>query len=164
MARVFASTDSARHHRIHEPRAIEVGPASTRLQALAQAPLDRWDLLSVVRAAASDDDVQVRVGALARLAEAKDPRAIEALESLARAGSPVADRARFALAVCGDRRVQAWSEQDLAAENPEQRMAAATELAAMGVAARGAPLLADGDARVRTRASCTLIMAARSGH
>jgi HEAT repeat protein len=143
--------------------AIEAGPVATRLQALAQAPLDRGDLLTVVKAAAGDDDVQVRVGALARLAESKDPRAIEELESLARAGSPVADRARFALAALGDRRVQAWIEQELTAVRPERRLAAATELAAMGVAARGAPLLADGDASVRTRASCTLMMAARAG-
>ena len=145
-------------------RAIDSGPLMTRLQALAQAPVERGDLLAVVRTAAGDDDLQVRVGALARLAETKDPRAIEELESLARAGSSVADRARFALAVSGDRRVQAWIEQDLTAVRPERRLAAATELAAMGVAARGAPLLADGDASVRTRASCTLILAERRKH
>jgi hypothetical protein len=117
--------------------------------------------LPVVRKAAGDDDLQVRVGALARLAEAKDPRAIEELESLSRAGSLVADRARFALAAAGDRRVQAWVEGDLAAGRPEQRLAAATELAAMGVSARGAPLLADVDASVRMRAACALMMAER---
>ena len=142
-------------------RAIEAGPLPTRLQALAQAPLDHGDLLSVIRTASGDDDVQVRVAALARLVEAKDPRAIEELEALARAGSPVAERARFALAVSGDRRVQAWIEEDLSALHPEQRLAAATELAAMGVSGRAAPLLADADASVRTRASCTLMMAAR---
>ena len=145
-------------------RSIETGPPRTRLQALAQAPLDRSDLLPVVRRAASDDDLQVRVGALARLAEAKDPRAIEELESLSRAGSPVADRARFALAAAGDRRVQAWVEGDLVVGRPEQRLAAATELAAMGVSARGAPLLADGDASVRMRAACALMRGERRAH
>jgi len=142
-------------------RAIESGPLRTRLQALAQAPLERDDLLAVVRNAATSDDVEVRAAALARLSETKDARAIDELESLARAGSPVAERARFALARSGDRRVQAWIEQDLGAERPEVRLAAMTELAAMGRAGRGAPLLADGDAGVRVRAACALMLAAR---
>lgn len=142
-------------------RAIDAGPLATRLQAIAQSPLDRAELLVVVRKAASDEDVNVRVGALARLAETRDPRVIGELESLAGPGSPVAGRARFALSVAGDRRVQSWIEQDLAADQPEVRLAAATELAAMGVAARGAPLLADANAAVRMRAACTMIMATR---
>jgi hypothetical protein len=59
--------------------------------------------------------------------------------------------------------VQAWIEQDLVAERPEARLAAATELAALGLAGRGAPLLSDGDPRVRVGAACTIIMAARQG-
>jgi hypothetical protein len=142
-------------------RAIESGPRAARLQAIAQTPLDRPELLSAVKTAAENDDVEVRVGALARLTETKDPRVVEKLESLARSGSAVAERARFALALSGDRRVQAWIEQDLGADRPEQRLSAAMELAAMGRAGRGAPLLADGDARVRLRAACTMITAAR---
>jgi HEAT repeat protein len=142
-------------------RAIDGGPLATRQQALAQAPLTVPELLAAVQKAAGDDDSSVRVAALARLAETKDAHAVEELESLAREGSAVAGRARFALAMSGDRRVQGWIEQDLVADPPELRLAAATELAAMGVAARGAPLLADGDARVRVRAACTMMMAAR---
>jgi HEAT repeats len=134
---------------------------ATRLQAIAQAPLDRGGVLNAVQKAAADDDLALRVAALARLAETRTAGAIEALESLARPDSPVASHARFALAVSGDRRVQAWIEQDLGAEPSDLRLAAAMELAALGVAARGAPLLADPDARVRLRAACTMIRAAR---
>ena len=142
-------------------RAIDGGPVATRLQALAQAPMDRKELVAVVQKAAGGEDLKVRVAALARLVEAKDSRVTEQLESLAREGSPVAQQARFALATSGDRRIQAWIEQDLAAERPEVRLAAGTELAALGLAGRGAPLLADADARVRVRAACTIIMAVR---
>ena len=93
--------------------------------------------------------------------EARSARAKDDLVLLSGTGSPVAGRARFALATSGDRRVQAWVEQDLAADQPEVRLAAGTELAAMGVAARGAFLLADEDPGVRMRAACTIVMAAR---
>jgi hypothetical protein len=142
-------------------RAIDTGPLTTRLQALAQAPIGRPGMLVAVQKAAVGDDPEVRVAALARLAETKDARAIEELEMLARPGSPVAGKARFALALSGDRRMQAWIEHDLGADRPELRLAAATELAVMGVAARGAPLLADEDERVRVRAACTMIAAVR---
>lgn len=142
-------------------RAIEGGPVAQRLQALGAAPLERPELFAAVKAAADSDDLEVRVGALARLTETNDPRVVVNLEALAAPGSSVARRARFALATSGDRRVQAWVEQDLAADRPEVRLAAATELAAMGRAGRAAPLLADGDGRVRVRAACTMILAVR---
>ena len=142
-------------------RAIASGPLRTRLQALSQAPLDRGELRAAVRDAAASDDLEVRVAALARLLASKDAQASDALEALSRPGSPVAERARLALALSGDRRVQAWAEQDLTAARAEVRLAAVTALAAMGRAGRGAPLLADGDPGVRVRAACTLILAAR---
>jgi hypothetical protein len=155
-------------------RAIAGGSHATRLQALAQAPLaplDRAgaaDLLAAVREAAADDDLEVRVGALARLASLAAPRAseeqagaISALEGLAQPRSTVADRARFALAMAGDRRVQAWIEADLQAAHPDERLGAAVALASLGVASRAAPLLADPDPSVRARGACTIVMAAR---
>jgi hypothetical protein len=57
--------------------------------------------------------------------------------------------------------VQAWIEDDLRANDPYTRLSAADALAALGRSARGAPLLADADASVRTRAACTLMVAAR---
>jgi HEAT repeat protein len=142
-------------------RAIEGGSRASRLHALAQSPLDRRELFDSVQAVTGDDDVQVRVAALARLAETRSARVKDDLVLLSGTGSPVAGRARFALAASGDRRVQAWVEQDLAADQPEVRLAAGTELAAMGVAARGAFLLADEDPGVRMRAACTIVMAVR---
>ena len=144
-------------------RAIESGAMTTRLQAIAQAPMDRPELAGAVQKASSADDVRVRVSAFARLAESKDSRVTEELEALARRGSAVSEQARFALATAGDRRIQAWIEEDLTAEQPEARLAAATELASLGVAARGAPLLADADPSVRLRAACTILMAFRGG-
>jgi hypothetical protein len=143
---------------------IEQGALRTRLQALAAAPMDRPVLLGLVRKTADTDDPNIRVAALARLAEGKDARAIDQLERFSQPGSPVAQAARLALANAGDRRVQLWIEQDLAAEAPERRLAAATALAALGVAARAAGLLADADPRVRMRAACTILVAARRCH
>jgi hypothetical protein len=142
-------------------RAIESGSMTTRLQAIAQAPVDRPELAAAVKKASAAEDLRVRVAALARLAESKDSRVTEELEALARRGSTVAEQARFALATAGDRRIQAWVEEGLSADRPEARLAAATELASLGLAARGAPLLADADPSVRVRAACTILMAYR---
>jgi len=143
-------------------RAIEIGPERIRAQALAQAPVGTKGLLVAARKADADDDLDVRVAALAWLARARaDDKAIEKLEGLAQPGSAVADHARFALANLRDRRVQSWIEQDLGAPRPEERLGAATSLAALGVASRAAPLLADPEPTVRSRAACTMIMAAR---
>lgn len=146
-------------------RSIDTGSRPTRLQALAQAPLDRPILLEAVRRAAADDDLEVRAGALSRLASlsGESANAVAALEVLAQPGSSVAQRARFALAVSGDRRVQAWIEHDLASPAPEDRLGAATALASLGVSARAAPLLADADVSVRLRSACTIISSGRGG-
>ena len=163
-------------------RAIASGSHATRLQAIAQASLDvspgrpgrpgsrgPADLLNAIRRAGADEDLEVRVGALARLASAPSVDATEraaavtALEGLAQPTSdgPPAERARFALATAGDRRVQAWIEDDLRAAHPDERLGAAVALASLGVASRAAPLLADPDAAVRARGACTIVMAAR---
>jgi hypothetical protein len=146
-------------------RAIEQGAPATRQQAIAQAPLDRAELLAAVqRAAEGDDDEDVRVAALARLVAAPTPAGgtVEKLEAFAQPGSPLAQRARFALASAGDHRVQGWIEQDLTSERPFDRLSAATALASLDASARAAPLLADIDPSVRVRVACTLLMAARS--
>jgi HEAT repeat protein len=142
-------------------RAIEGGARVERIQALAEAPLDRRDLLGTIRKAATDEDLEVRVAALGRLAEMRDPGAVAALEPLAQPGSPVAAAARLVLAAAGDRRVQAWLEEDLRSERSDVKLAAATGLAELGVAARAAPLLADADASVRVRSACAIVVAER---
>jgi hypothetical protein len=155
-------------------RAMEGGARSTRLQALAEAPFDRSEVVSAVRRVAEDQDPELRIAALGRLARAGDVQAVTELLALARppAASSVesppgrdatllAERARLALASAGDRRVQAWLETDIAGASPGARLAAATGLVELGVSARGAPLLADVDPGVRMRAACILILAAR---
>jgi len=143
-------------------RAIEQGAAATRQQAIAQAPLNRREVRMAVNAAAEDDDDEVRVAALSRLAEEKLAGTVEKLETFAHPGSPSARRARFALASAGDHRVQAWIEKDLASERPFERLSAATALASLDASARAAALLADDDPLVRVRAACTLLIAART--
>jgi hypothetical protein len=154
---------------------IRAGARVTRLQAIAQAPLDRPELLPLLEAvrasAKDDDDEQVRIGALTRLAGRSGPgaadarAAVESLEALAQPGSAVGAQARLALGSDGDRRVQAWLEQDLASSDAFDRLAAATALADLGVAARAAPLLGDDDPSVRDGAACTLLMSDRTeGH
>jgi hypothetical protein len=142
-------------------RALERGAGRTRLQAIAQAPLDRPELRARIDELTGSDDPAIRVAALARLAAAGDARVLAPLEALAQPGSPVAQRARLALASAGDRRVQAWVELGLAASDAGERLTAVSALAELGVPARGAPVLADADARVRVRAACTMLIAAR---
>jgi hypothetical protein len=142
-------------------RAITQGSRERRQQAIAGAPLERPELLAAVQAASQDADLHVRVAAFARLAEAKVAGSVDGLVALSGEGSPVAQRARFALASLGDRRVQAWVEQDLGAPNAEDRLGAATTLATMGVGARAAPLLADADAAVRVKVACTILVGVR---
>jgi HEAT repeat protein len=142
-------------------RAIEGAARVTRLQAIAEAPLDRRELLRAVEQATADDDSEVKVAALGRLAETHDARAVAELEGLAHPGSPVAETARLVLAAVGDRRVQAWIEDDLRSDRSEVKLAAATALVELGVAARAAPLLADADASVRVRAACAIVASAR---
>jgi HEAT repeat protein len=160
----------------HLARAIATGPRRDRLEAIALAPIGTGDLRSALEKAAQSDDRDVRVAALARLlepdAEKRKDKPMTAaevngpyvhdLEALAAEPGPVGSRARFALAAAGDVRVQAWLERDLSSPDPSERLSAVNALGAMGRAARGAPLLADPDPSVRTRAACTLILAARA--
>jgi hypothetical protein len=145
-------------------RAMASGSRNARLAAIAETPADRPELLAALKDAGAETDERIRVAALARLALTGDASAKGALEGIGAAFAPpsqVASQARFALAAAGDRRVQAWIERDLSAPSPEDRAGAASALAALGVASRAAPLLADGDARVRVRAACTILAAAR---
>lgn len=157
-------------------RTIEGGSFRERLHALAVGRLDGAQL-DAIRKAAKEEDREVRIAALARLLHAKTDRdaAMKELTALASFGvkgsatansddghaREIASRARFALANAGELRVQAWVEEDLVSNDPNRRAQAASALAALGRSARGAPLLADADASVRTRAACTMIVAAR---
>jgi hypothetical protein len=158
-------------------RTIIEGSRRDRLHAIASARATGLEL-EALRKAAKDDDLDIRVPALARMIDSKQDRdaAMHELEAIAGQGVASAKtrenppeervlqhaaRARLALAYAGDVRIQAWIEQDLAAEDAHRRLGAASALAALGRPARAAPLLADADPSVRTRAACTMLVAAR---
>jgi hypothetical protein len=148
-------------------RTIADGPRLDRLHAILLANVKDPLVLAALRAAGKIDaggDREIEVAANARLTESVPDRAaaIRALET--RAGQDLGRlsmRARWALAEAKDTRVQAWVENDLTAADPYARLSAGAALSALGRASRGAPLLADGDPLVRTRAACTLLLASR---
>ena len=81
-------------------------------------------VLSAVRVAAKDDDLEIRVTGLARLLESPSDRAdaIRELEPIAgREQGLQSRRALFALASAGHHRIQAWVERELSAQQPEAR-------------------------------------------
>jgi hypothetical protein len=148
-------------------RTIAKGSHRDRLHAVVLSSPSSTALLEALREAAKDPDVMLQVAALARLVDSAPDRdaTIRALESFAADKDRVvaASRAKLALATAGDLRVQAWLEADLAAADVSTRLGAATALAALGRVARAAPLLADADPSVRTRAACTVLLAAHRG-
>ncbi len=157
-------------------RTITDGSRRDRLHALVLAKPEGPILDAIRRAAADDDDLDMKVPALARLLDTKSDRESAKKQLYTIAGYGVkgfpgkaddaqqlehASRARHALAGIGELRVQAWIEYDLASTEPQRKTSAASALAALGRAARAAPLLADADPSVRTRVACTMLMASR---
>jgi hypothetical protein len=158
-------------------RTIGEGSRRDRLHAIAVSRPEGAEL-EAMRKASKEEDLDVRVPALARLLDSKGDHdsAMKELESIAgqgvkkgQAAAPTQDghlleaasRARLALAYAGDLRIQAWIEQDLMASEPQRRLGAASALAALGRPARAVMLLADPDVTVRTRAACTMLVASR---
>lgn len=151
-------------------RTIAEGSRRDRLHAVASARTTGLEL-EALRQASKEDNGGIRVPALARLLDSKPDRegAVRALETVAgrgvgsedRPAVEAAGRALLALAYAGDVRIQAWIEQDLTSSDPIRRVGAASALAALGRPARAVMLLADPEASVRTRAACTMLVAAR---
>jgi hypothetical protein len=157
-------------------RTITDGSRLDRLHALVLAKFEGAVLDAIRKAAADDDDLDMKVPALARLLDSKSDREAAKQQLLTIAGYGVkgfagkaddaqqlehAVRARHALAAIGELRVQAWIEQDLASTEAQRKTSAASALAALGRPARAAPLLTDPDPSVRTRVACTMLMASR---
>jgi hypothetical protein len=150
-------------------RAADEGSTRDRLHAIAALRVDKPAMLEALEKASKSEDPEVAVGALARLLDAPKDRAdamaqLEAYAALGKGGpggGVLAERAKLALAAAGDLKVQAWIEADLKSDVPYERLGAVNELAALGRVARGAPLLADADAGVRTRAACAILIGAR---
>ncbi len=162
LARAIGS--AVRRDRLH---AIAVAPLAASSSSGGTSAADAASLLEATRKASRDDDSGVRLGALARLTEVKSDRqdAIVRLEALIEGPSAhlpgLRSRALLALAGAGDARVQSWLVSDLADANPQVRLASVDALGMLGVVGRGAPLLADPDPSVRTRAACSVLLAAR---
>ena len=147
-------------------RTIDTGSRRDRLFAMAIARLEEPDLLAAMkRATTCADDLDVRLSAFVRLLEVPKERDAAMKELYAFAGpavkGPLGQRARLALADAGELRIQAWIEEDLKAEDGSARLNAAQALSSLKRPARGAPLLADADPRVRARAACTILAAVR---
>jgi HEAT repeats len=148
-------------------RTIDAGSRRDRSFALAVVPVeDTTAVLAIKKASTDAGDLDVRISALSRLLEVPTSRAdaIKDLEALAQPDEDrpaIGPRARAALARAGDLHIQAWIEKDLANQDASIRLGALSSLAALGRPARGAPLLADADVRVRTRAACAIIVASR---
>lgn len=156
-------------------RVIVEGPRRDRLHAITLSRTTVAAELEALRKAATEEDRDIRVPALGRLLASKVDHEAATKELLALAGQGVkggpptddprlreaAARARQVLAEAGDLRVQAWIEEDLAAADSDQRLQAASALAALGRQSRAIMLLTDGDASVRTRAACTILVASR---
>jgi hypothetical protein len=148
-------------------RAIASGSRRDRLHAIAVASSA---LVLALEKAALEEDLDVKITALGRLAFATAPsssraKAIAGLEAVASRTDdpPLASRARLFLAQAGDMRVQAWVEGDLGSKDAWVRISAVGALIALGRATRAAPVLADADASVRTRGACALLLASRLG-
>lgn len=147
--------------------AVETGSKRERSHAIAAAPLSPEIVKALVKAK-DDDDTAVRLAVLSRLTTVTAERAaaIKALEEIAakKDDEDFSLRARLALASAGDTRIQAWIEEDLASKNASVRLLAVTALSALGRPARGAVLLTDEDASIRTRAACMIAASARIHH
>ncbi|MEO6418700.1 MAG: HEAT repeat domain-containing protein [Polyangiaceae bacterium] len=148
-------------------RSVASAPRRDRLHAIAVAPVVDADVLGAMRKAAHEDDIETKVSAFARLLESPADRAeaVQNLESISGQNyGALSGRARFALAIAGDLRIQAWIEADLLSADAQTRLSAVGSLAALGRSARGAMLLADPDPSVRASAACTLLSAPRTAH
>jgi hypothetical protein len=150
--------------RLHAIAVTPSHPSGILLDALRDVVKD-GDPVPGAAPATRGADITIWVAVLARLVEspADHDASIKALEAIAGDADRIAaaSRAKLALAIAGDRRVQAWIEADLTAPDSTLRLSAATALAALGRSGRAAGLLADAEASVRTRAACTLLLAAR---
>jgi len=141
---------------------------AARLLVLRSAPA-RPKVLEAVRTIVKQEgktelgiaaaEAQLRAGALVPAAEREAAKA--RLFTIAGTDGGLGSHARAALARQGDRRVQAWLERDLQARDPVRKLMAARSLAALEAAGRAAPLLADAEPSVRTRAACVLLAAPR---
>jgi len=141
-------------------RMIDGASTRVRVEAIASVPLSWPHLRRAVIAASKGDDRVSAVAALARLAELGGESRAEAIDQLrkhAETSGLVAERARVALARLGDGQVVPLLVADADAASAEQRAKAAQQYARLGKVSAALRLLADHDARVRSRAACAIL-------
>ncbi len=140
------------------------GSWTERTLALRVLPLEESRGLDAVVLASEDEDVAVRVVALARLAT--HPRlgagAAVSQRELAEGTDDVARRARAALAAAGDRAATVGLARDLGSTSPAERISGAVGLFRLGDYPAAAAALADENPRVRLQVACAML-AARGG-
>lgn len=146
-------------------RALETDPVPVRLLVVRSAVTQSDKLLEVVRTLAKNEGAtelgiaasEALLGADRRVPELERTAARARLFEIAKTDGGLGTRARVALAQAGDRRVQAWLEHDLGDRDPVRKLMAARGLVALDVAGRAAPLLAESEASLRTRAACIIL-------
>lgn len=151
--------EGAREGRAVLLRAVAEGTTDDRLLAIQLVSVSDANVPPALEQASKSDDPTVRAVALARLLEipARRKAATLELESMAKGKDGAARQARVALAVSGDAHAVPWLEQDLSAEDPGRRRAAALGLFRLGRSVSMAPALADSDPGVRMSVACSVL-------
>ena len=144
-------------------RSVKDGTWTERTLAIRLAPIDGPGVLDALVEAAKDDNEDVQVVALARLAAHPEhgEKSTAALRKIAKGKDDRARRARAALAAARDQAVMKLLEQDLKSASPGERIAAAVGLVRLGNYSSAASALADDNPRVRMQVACS-VLAARS--
>lgn len=123
------------------------------------------DGLEALRAAAKDADRDVALSAMGKLLNVPSDAEKARIELVRAAGNKDdlvhAPRARGILAGARYMAVQLWLEEQAARKEAGLKIRAAAGLAALGRVARAAPLLADDDPHVRSRAACLVLAVTR---
>ena len=140
-------------------RAMKDGTRDERRLAIRLAPGSDPDVAGELERASKDEDRDIKVMALARLASdpAKREQARRGLRRLAEGKSRVAVQARAALAAAGDRGVRPLLVAELRKGNSHRRRVAALGLIGLGQYTSAATALADDDPSVRTEVACSVL-------
>lgn len=140
-------------------RAVQEGTEGERRTAIQLVPLSDTDALDAVKKATKDQDKEVRVIALARLAGTAEHKSdvLSGLRELAKNDDDLGLQARAALAAAGDAGVKKQLTALLEAPKANSRTVAAKGLLDLGDWANAATALADDDPSVRTTVACSVL-------
>jgi HEAT repeat protein len=147
-------------------RAIAQGASDERRAGITLAPISDAEVLRVIKEAAKDPDLDVRVMALARLLDLPEQRASaqKELKKLAQTSGNIAEQARAALAALGDESVRPALLAALREKKPGDRQVAALGLVRLGDYSSAASVLGDDDATTRATLACTILAREEHSH